>query len=235
MTRISIRITIAMIFMMVLCLTSYGQGTDAYALGVKGHVKRVITQTYTASQAGDHLVKGQPVDEGEEVMTFDRDGRVTLDPFGNQYSYDERGRFVRGTEPYSRMSRDEDGRIDTYEHMRDDEDVDGFGMECAYDEQGRLIETAIQFWEWSHNYQYTYEDDHVYPEREVFEFREYENVTRVTRDFRYTKFDDRGNWTEREVHVVSIDIEEPDDEDTPPRVGEPATTYEVEMRNITYY
>ena len=133
------------------------------------------------------------------------------------------------------MTRDENGRVETYDHMRDDEDAEGYHIEFAYDDRGRLIELAIQFWEWSNNYQYTYEEDHVYPDREAFEFREYENVTQRTSDFRYTKFDDHGNWTEREVHVVTIDIVEPDAEDAQPQVGEPATTYEVETRTITYY
>ena len=55
-----------------------------------------------------------------------------------------------------------------------------------------------------------------------------------TSDYRYTKFDDHGNWTEREVHTVNVETSEPlDENDVPESIT--SDSYSIESRDIKYY
>ena len=207
---------------------------DIRTFGLYGNVEKVMTTPYFATPGDNGLVQGERMDGSESEMSFDRQGRVLLDLYGNVYVYDDAGNFVKGAEDYQKMTRDEQGRIILYDSQRDDEDDTCFHMEFTYDDLGRVSKMNLGLWEGSYTDELFYQGNTVYPEKIVNNGSEQGESITMTTQYRYLEFDDQGNWLKREVHVTTVTTEEVGDDVTAP---EPTTEdiYTIEVREIKYY
>ncbi|MBR5724195.1 MAG: hypothetical protein IKX62_02315 [Bacteroidales bacterium] len=216
--------------------------SDARTFWLTGDVKEVrISRAILSTTSEDEI--GDPwVDDDELQMTFDEKGRVTLDGNGNVYVYDEEGNFVRGSSEITEMTRDAQGRIATYNNANvpEDADYEDFDFEhflhvdYTYDAQGRPVTEDMGGWEWGTTYTYEYEGQKVYPSGGSFEGGYEGIVEEGTITYEYLKFDAKGNWTERNVMIVTNTYEEPWEGDPEPEV-ETVTTETLERRTISYW
>lgn len=206
---------------------------DIQAFGFKGPVKEVVFSSFTvADETADVLVaEGEIDNEGVvEKYCFDKAGRITVDPWGGVYVYDANGNFTKGVTTKSKMQRDDKGRVSNYSQANDEEDDAMFHNTFTYDAQGRLVKVERSYWEMTIEEKFTYEGDSPYPA--VREFLKNDEGTTVesTTAYRYTKFDDQGNWTERELRIAGTETEE-GEEDYSTRWSSAI----IERRTISYY
>ena len=145
------------------------------------------------------------------------------------YKYDDKGNFIFGLSAKTKMRRDEKGRIVYYENRQDEEDDLGFHINFEYDDNGRMSKAKMQGWESTVDEAFTYTGDNIYPDRFNAESEDEGDHYSLVVDYTYKKFDDKGNWTEREVHSVSKHTVV--DEDT----EETYETKSLEQRVIQYY
>lgn len=217
---------------------------DVTTFGLKGDVKEVwFSDALIASSADEEAEEaGDPVFSDKELqMTFDAQGRVTLDENRNRYEYDADGQFVRGQLPQTTVERDDKGRIVTYDNTAfddwDSEDFDVYDFFVAhytYDAQGRVVTEELGGWEWGTTYTYVYEGNNVYPSSASFEGGAEGWNEEGTITFEYSEFDANGNWTDRIVTTVNNGWEEPWEEDMKPEV-ETVTYTHRQLREITYW
>ena len=209
--------------------------TDAVSMGLKGPVAEVLVTTYDATVNTDgSYVQGDIQEDSDGRISFNPKGQVTFDVFGNEYNYDDSGAFVRGIEEYTKVTRDGQGRVHIYENIKDDEDDNCHKHTFNYDSSGRLISIEMLFWESETTFTYTYDGQSIYPSAMTMEEHNEGDIYRCTADFRYTKFDDYGNWTEREIHTVNVETSEPLGENDVPE-SNTTESYSIESRDITYY
>jgi hypothetical protein len=109
---------------------------DALTFGLLGDVRQV--RVSVAKRSG--LLPGEDpwVEDNELILAFDEWGRVTLDPYGNVYVYDDDGRFVKGLSKKSRLTRDDDGRLARYDNEQGLNDRDMRHFTFNHDARGRL-------------------------------------------------------------------------------------------------
>jgi uncharacterized protein YcfL len=115
---------------------------DVRTFGMKGDVKTV---SYTIEDVELSEEPGYEP-EYELELSFDEQGRVTLDNYNNVYEYDAEGNFVRGSGKRTVMQRDAQGRVILYDNTilpedgnYEESDFDHFiKIEIAYDAQGRM-------------------------------------------------------------------------------------------------
>ena len=198
--------------------------TDVKGLGLVGNVKEVSVTVCEISPE-----PGEPWIDSVQVMRFDENGRVLKDRYDNLYKYDDNGNFVFGLSAKTKMRRDENGRIVYYENRQDEEDDLGFHINFEYDGNGRMSKVKMQGWESSVEETFTYTGDNVYPDRYNAESDDEGDNYYVVVDYTYKKFDDKGNWTEREVHSVSKHTNVDDDTE------DVYDSKSVEQRVILYY
>ncbi|MBQ8656880.1 MAG: hypothetical protein IJ527_07530 [Prevotella sp.] len=211
--------------------------SDATAFGLVGPVKKVFTTQYMANLNGNKLQRAERIEsDGNNAMTFNRQGLVTCDIFGSPYTYDSNGKFIKGRNANTQMERSPRGLIEKYLHQ---DNTDGghwnsYTYEFKYDQEGRMTTYTYTGWEEVFEYAYTYEGDKVYPSGEEMDGQACADLFKAHITYRYTKFDERGNWTEREVYIV-----EEQGVDTGVDGGEPemeiTKTYKIETRKIEYY
>lgn len=198
--------------------------TDVRGLGLVGNVKEVSVTVREISPE-----PGEPYVDSTQVMRFDEKGRVLKDRYDNLYKYDDKGNFIFGLSEKTKMRRDEKGRIVYYENRQDEEDDLGFHINFEYDDNGRMSKAKMQGWESTVDEAFTYTGDNIYPDRFNAESEDEGDHYSLVVDYTYKKFDDKGNWTEREVHSVSKHTVV--DEDT----EETYETKSLEQRVIQYY
>ncbi len=211
-----------------------GQGNDSpdrRAFGVTGPVAEVNTVTYEATKGSNALVRGELLEDRVSRMVFDDEGRVVEDSYGNLYVYDAEGNFTRGVEAYTRMKRDEQGRIIAYENSKDDEDDMSFFYKFTYDAKGRFSHVTIQLWEGTFDETITYQGDNIFPEKIVSEGDEEGDKYSATTTYKYLRTDEHGNWTEREVHIHTVTTS---DEGLGSSSQEISDSYTIEVREIKY-
>ena len=207
--------------------------TDLTAFGLVGHVKKVVTLSYAAHPQGDKLVSDGPQEGSDnQLMTFGEDGVVTLDAFGNPYVYDKDGKFVEGRSKVSKMERDAKNRIVSYENRESQNHWEGYNYEFTYDEAGRIVKYNYVGWEEIFEYTYTFDGDNLYPSSQLMEGQATADLFKYETFYRYTRFDDEGNWLEREVWENQQEGVE-DGSDNPSM--ESTKVYRIEKREITYY
>ncbi len=214
--------------------------SDARTFGLTGDVMEVFqTDEILFYSEGD--VDESWADEGKVIMTFDETGRVTLDPYGNEYRYDESGNFIGGNVPRTVMTRDLEGRIETYdntdfeEYESDDFDVMSyFDATYYYDAKNRLEVIDYSGWEFSEHRTYSYEGDKVYPVSAVFENGSSGWNENGEIKYEYTSFDARGNWTERKYTKTIDGWEDPMEEGMEPGI-EKSEIQGKETRTIKYW
>ena len=182
---------------------------DIFGFGLLGPVKAVVTTTYNATEGTDGtLVRGEAVEGSQATVSFDADGRVTEDPFGGIYVYDDNGKFIKGAHSMSIMKRDDQQRVVNYQTKQDDEDDAMFRNDYTYDLQGRLTKVNQVFWESTETSTFVYDGDEIYPKKRLFDCYDegFHQTSETT--YHYTQFDEQGTWTEREVRYSGSDTEE---------------------------
>ncbi len=175
--------------------------TDVRAFGFLGPVKESFCNMYEADDIdADELEKGDPVNsnDSEQGYSFNADGQILTEPYGGVYEYDNRGRFVKGITEKSVMRRDAKGRVVYYLQQNDEDDDARFENKFTYDEQDRLIKIERTFWESFSVEEFSYEGDNIYPSSREYSSEEEGTSIESRTEYRYTKFDDKGNWTRRE-------------------------------------
>ncbi|MCR5352446.1 MAG: hypothetical protein K6E35_08170 [Bacteroidales bacterium] len=225
-------------FAFVGCQRGASGSADVRTFGMTGPVKEVFQAVTLISEDGVEQ-EAAPVAE-TLLMSFDEQGRVTLDLFGNVYVYDEAGNFVQGNHEITVMERDPKGRILTYDSTRvpDDMDYDGFSLEqffCVtfgYDGKNRPVLEDHGGWEWETVIDRNFQGNKVYPESERFSGGFEDVVEEGTIHYEYTAFDDRGNWTERTVTKVTVTTEDLWEEKTEQQTE---TLVTRERRTIHYW
>lgn len=207
--------------------------TDLTAFGLKGHVKKVVTNYYAAHPKGDKLVSDSLLEGSEDqVMTFAENGLVTRDAFDNPYVYDKDGKFIEGRSKVSKMKRDAKKRIVSYENRESQNHWEGYNYEFKYDAAGRIASYNYVGWEEIFEYTYTFDGDNLYPSSQAMDGQATADLFKYETLFRYTRLDDKGNWLERECwenRQEGID----DSSDNP--TMESTKVYRIEKREITYY
>lgn len=209
--------------------------TDATAFGLKGNVKKVVTLHYEARPGGQSLVRGSLQNNyNDSIITFNEQGQVTCDAFANPYTYDAEGKFIKGRAKTTTMKRNEDGRIISYDHqIKGEGHWNSYNYEFKYDELGRMQEYTYTGWEEIFGYKYIYDDDEtLWPVKITMEGQACADLFESEMLYRYLKFDDEGNWTEREVSMV--ERQGVDDGSDNPEM-ETSNSYFIEKREITYY
>lgn len=203
--------------------------TDARSFGLVGDVKEVRVSVFM-----DNASEGESpwVESGKLLMTFDDEGRVTLDPFGNVYVYDADGNFIKGVTVNCTMERDSLGRVVSYGKKESDNDREMYSMGFGYDADGRMTTLERAYWEVLYNDTLTYSADNVYPSQLVSDGAVESFVVYTVEDYVYNKFDDKGNWTERECKTVMKTASALDDDDSNAEYERWTTT---ERRTISYY
>ena len=91
MKKISI-LALSAVVLFAACNPKYNPN-DARTFGLKGDVKEVRLSEEVPSEPGDPMPEDGCFDQDQLEMTFDEQGRVTLDPYGNVYEYDGEGGF----------------------------------------------------------------------------------------------------------------------------------------------
>ena len=130
---------------------------DRLTFGLVGDVKEV---QISITDNSDDMVD-DPINE-EQVMTFDKEGRVTRDIHDCEYVYDTQGRFIKGEKEYTKMVRDKKGRIKSYETRLDDEDAECYCYTYEYDLNGRPTTIGLQLWEGVYTHTFTYSGNNIY-------------------------------------------------------------------------
>ena len=184
--------------------------TDVRCFGLLGDVKevRLSIREYTGDSEDDFWESKDSLQ-----LAFDESGRIVRDNYENIYQYDDKGNFVKGLTEKSKMKRDEKG----------------FTITIEYDAQNRFSKVNIGGWESTIDQIFTYTDDHVYPDRENCESEDEGDHYSTVITYTYKKFDDKGNWTEREAHSVAKHTIDDEPE------GEPTVLRRIEQRKIVYY
>ena len=183
-------------------------------------------------------IEPDSVNYGFDIEEFDEEGRVTLDPYGDVYEYDERGYFIYGGT--DELIRDDDtGRIMSYDNTIYEEgdgeypdyDIETyFRIRFEYDAAGRPVTEEMYGWEWGTTYTNVFEGKKVYPASATFEGG-YEGIEeKGTVKYDYSAFDRRGNWTERTVTTVTQSWEEGREDEV-----ETLTEERLERRTIKYW
>ena len=217
-------------------LEGYDSG-DAMAFGLLGPVKQVVTTRYEATLKGNHLKRGERINDGSNSKaTFNRQGLVTRDIFGSPYTYDSNGKFIKGRKSTTEMERSPRGLIEKYVYCDDTEEGhwDSYSFEFHYDQEGRMTSYNWTGWEELAEYTLIYEGDNVYPSKEEMDGCACADLFKEHITYKYTKFDDRGNWTEREKYIISETGTDPGVDGGDPEM-DVTKAYVIETRKIEYY
>jgi hypothetical protein len=201
---------------------------DVTTFGFQGDVKEVFLYLEDA-------------DEGTLQYSFDEQGRVTQDEYGHVYQYDADGLITAPRVPGTELLRDRKGRLLSYDSTSfddwgaDDFDImDFFKASYSYDGQGRPVTEELAGWEWETTYTNYFEGKNVYPSSATFVGAAEAWNEEGTVLYTYTKFDAKGNWTERTVHTETKAWEEPWEDNAAPEV-ETTTTTVLQRRIIVYW
>ena len=208
--------------------------TDAKTFGLNGCVEKVVTTTYVATLEGDKLVKGMISNRTDSLTTFDEKGRVTLDSYANPYIYDADGKFIKGRSKESKMTRDKEGRITNYSNRENANHWEGYDYSFEYDKQGRIKAIEWGGWEEGESYALTYKDDKLYPSSMHIDGQACADIYKTDIRYKYTKFDEKGNWTAREMYFdIMQTTEEYEGNENPAK--DYSKEYYIQERTITYY
>jgi hypothetical protein len=225
-------------FAFVSCDKNGKTSPDVRTYGFTGDVKEV--QLSTMDPALEEEGEDPWLEESMLEFSFDEMGRVTEDDYGNQFKYDDEGNVIS---QFKEITRDEQGRIvRVVNNILDedgeflDENLDVFDY-CevlyTYDEKGRVVTEDYSGWEWGTVYTYEYEGDKFYPCKATFKSYNEGFNEEGTLTYEYLTFDDKGNWTSRNLNRVASSYEEPWEEDQEPEIETSEETIR-QIRQITY-
>ena len=206
--------------------------TDAESFGLNGNVQEVISQIYSTYDENGEL-KENFLEKTVE-MRFNAWGKVTKDEWGNEYGYDADGNYYRGNHTYTTVKRDKAGRLIQYVDVEPNMDnQDNNTISFSYDKAGRLTVVTQQGWTGNSEEKREYDKGNSYPSRALIaESYEGGGTSNIVQEYRYSSFDEFGNWIVRVV-VCSETITEMDEE------GMDSTNVKseirIEKRSIVYY
>lgn len=239
MKKISI-LALAAVTLFAACTPKYNPN-DARTFGLTGDVKEVHFSEEMVEASTEEAATYFWAEQDKLEMTFDEKGRITLDSYGTVYKYDEAGVFVSDDVPEAVMSRDARGRIEVYDHTcLEDADFTHYDISkfykysYTYDAKGRPATAELGGWEWGENRTYAYDGAKVYPSVITKEGGSEGWNEKTTLSYDYTKFDARGNWTERMVTKVTEGWEEPWEEGAVAQV-DTTTVKSRQVRSISYW
>ena len=213
---------------------------DVRTFGMTGDVKEVRFSEEMLESSSAEAAEHFWADKDKLEMTFDEQGRITLDSYGTVSQYDESGVFVPEAGSTAVMSRDAKGRIEAYDNTcLDDVDFSHYDSSkyykasYEYDAKGRPVRGEFAGWEWGETRTYQYDGARVYPSVIIKEGGSEGWNEKTTVTYEYTEFDARGNWTERFV-TRQTDGWEACEEGVEPEVE--TTVVKIrEIRTITYW
>lgn len=231
---------LALVLAAAACAPKYNPN-DARTFGLKGDVKEVRLSEAFPANPEEGMTEDEWFGTDTLELAFDERGRVTRDAYGNTYEYDEEGNFIGGQLPQTTLLRDSKGRIVSYDNTEFEDygseafDIAAFSVvRFSYDAKGRPQTADLGGWEWSNTYTYAYDGNKVYPASATFDGGSEGWNEQGEIRYTYTRFDAKGNWTERTVSRVTRGWEEPWEEDMVPQVD--TTTVELKQaRVITYW
>ena len=184
---------------------------DLLLFGVKGHVKSVETndgkEKVRITFDGKGWLASYPCTEGSRDFIF-KDGKAVGKYFSSKRNAN--GQLVRLA----------------FEPKAPDDLLGANIFKLKYGATGKLVRLDQSIWEASITLNYEYDDKGLCV-RMLCEGGEEDYSYNTTTTYTYTKFDDRGNWTERKCKVHSVEWECEEENVTDSR--------EVEKRVITYY
>ena len=207
---------------------------------LKGHVNTCKTTSHEATlKDGKYVIKdtkGHP-----SHLVFTEQGYVSKDGIFD-LTYDEQGKVIKGvnvTNKDMKMSvkRNKNGFItsiiceDKKFGMESDQ---AYKIDYKWNDKNQMIEEAFQGWEWSSTNHYKYDDKGLLQELTNHCNPDYETEVDNTSTYTYTQFDDKGNWTERNVEMVSVTTNTELGSETSQKSA-PVKSYNVEKREIIYF
>lgn len=207
---------------------------EALSFGFVGDVKQVITRHYEATPSGDKLVRSsQQADSyNDSIITFNKKGQVTIDPYANPYVYDDEGKFVKGRSKASKVKINDEKLVVSYENRESNNHWEGYEYQFTYDESSRMKKVTYAGWEEVFSYSYTYDGDKRYPATMLMDGQACADLYKSTTKYRYTRFDDLGNWLEREAWTTEEQGVDSGEENPEMEITK---KYTIEVREITYY
>lgn len=172
--------------------------TDAQAFGLNGHVRQAVTQGFVTYEEDGELKEGGLY--YSNTIIFDAYGHILQDEWGNEYAYDAEGNYYRGNHTYTTITRDKSGRLLKY--IDEEPNIDSEENQVltfSYDKKGRISTVMQGGWTGHWSEQREYQNENKYPSKtEMTSDSEGEDGEyRTVISYRYSNFDDEGNWTER--------------------------------------
>lgn len=173
---------------------------DQQMYALKGKVYQIYEQTYgTSYGGGNEYYPTSSIDKRHIAVSFNKNGLITQDHLSNIYRYAKDGTFRSGNHDYSKVTRDKQNRIISYNDSKETDDESNYEVKYSYDEKGRLSKVSYSGWTTVYETVYRYSDqDQLASAHSTGTFEgggEYES----SEEYRYTKFDEQGNWTQRFV------------------------------------
>lgn len=209
--------------------------TDAMSMGINGNIQSVILQSYSTYESNGELKDGSQI--GRCDISFNPSGQITNDEWDNEYGYKSDGSYYRGNHTYTSVKRDKGGRIIEYNDIEPNKDNESnFTQSFQYDKNGRIISINYSGWSSLWTEKRHYDKGNIYPskmERSMtFEGGGAEETV-VT--YRYTKFDNHNNWTERLCMVSTKEMEDEPVDSIMPQQVKLNEEIQVEKRTISYF
>ena len=109
-------LSLAAAAVLVSCDRTAKTHSDVLTFGLKGDVKEVRYSLLAVSNSLDED-QGDPwLEQDELLLSFDEQGRVTRDDYGNIYAYDADGDFNGPYAEYTEVVRDASGRLKSFDN-----------------------------------------------------------------------------------------------------------------------
>lgn len=230
-------LSLAAVSVLAACTRTGKTSPDARTFGLTGDVREVRYSLVSVSDVPGEEPEETLLNQDEVLLSFDEQGRVTLDDYGNVYEYDADGHYCGPYGSYTEVVRDASGRLKSFdntaipEEQFDDFDIMEYcNVTYDYDATGRVVTETYYGWEWGTTSNYTYDGNKPWPSkvtRTGYDEGYNENVE-IT--YNYLEFDARGNWTKREVTAVTESYEEGAEDEK-----ESYTAVTKEFRTLTYW
>ena len=170
---------------------------EALAYGLRGHVQSVEATSYNTYDNNGTLEESGV--NSQYSIAFDAWGHIVHDEWGNVYEYDTEGSFYRGNHVYTTVKRDEKGRVISYKDASDGEDDESNATySFSYDKAGRLAKIAIAGWTGTYEESRSYKGNTRHPSSIAWNSTdEGGGMEEGNTTYRYSRFDETGNWIER--------------------------------------
>ncbi len=207
---------------------------DVKMYGFKGAVKGVSITRFKATPDGGSYKPATKDDNFSKTLTFNQQGLITKDD-RRSFTYNEQGKFKRGTHDYTKLKRNEQNQIIEYDDNGPVEGDANYSITYKYSKDGYLASETFKGW--ADNCETTYkwdEEGRLISKTVEAEGESYQETSEES--YKYSVTDEKGNWTERIVEVKTTttiyemgeDTEEQDNANTSKSVY-------IDKCKITYF